>query len=363
LGKLKIGIIDQESLYGDALGAYLSIESDDFDVCVLDHENPDHFMLESSQILLISEQLIDRIGQIQAKGRWIIALTEDPPMEDLKNRNKIPDKIFRYQPAHLVAREIRFVYALHSGKGQLTRRDKTTTILGMISGASRSGKTVIALALSRELSKENHKRVLYLSMDNFSSAYAFFKEAKGGGRSISDFLYFIFKDPGKKSRIPPEGFMFRDTYGVYVFYPNPGRNALKELDKEELSFFMQYIHDYGDFDYIMMDFNNDLSIENQFLLSQCKDVFMIYAMDAVSQIASRHFSDYYSFLSETNNITAYKTICNFAARLKDTESDHFQIESDPESFYESEGVLEISLIKEFGLSITRIKDYILSSQL
>ncbi len=363
MDKIKVAIIDQDLAYAEALGKYLSFESQDFEVCVADTTISEREKPEEFHLALIDHALMeDKKNDVKAK--WKVFLTEDSISADRFGdkqhlNNTIPDRIYKYMPAPEIAKEIRYIYVLLSGKGKLIRRDKKTWLIGLISGASRSGKTVIAIALARLLSKFNGKKVLYICMDNFDCSLAHFREAHKPNRTISDFLYYIFKGSEKKQIVPPESFMFRDSYGVYVFYAGIGINEINTLNVEELEFFIQYIYENGNFDYIIIDFNNDLNLGSQHLLQQCKEIFLVHGVDLVSKIRTVSFTRYFNYLLEELKIIEYKNIYNFAAIIPEDDHESFFIEADSNSFYESDDIMELSISSAFGSGVRLIKDYIL----
>ena len=362
--KIRLAIIDQDFAYAEALGQYLSFESEDFevyvaDITILEREKPEEFHLA-----LISNVRMDENNNYHIRSKWRILLSEDKVTDvgfiDEQNiNNKTPDRIYKYLPAPEIAKELRYIYALLSGKGKLIRRDKKTWLIGIISGASRSGKTVIAITLARLLSKFNGKKVLYICMDNFDCSLAFFREAHKSNRTISDFLYYVFKGSEKKQIIPPESFMFRDFHGVFAFYPGMGINELNTLCVEELELFIQYIYENGNFDYIIIDFNNDLHSGSQYLLQQCKEIFLVHSLDLVSKIQTVSFTRYFEHLIGELKIIKYKNLYNFATIIPEDDHENFYIEADSNSFFEAENIMEVSISSAFGSGVGLVKDYII----
>lgn len=357
--KIRVAIIDQDCLYAEALGAYLSLESEEFEIRVADKSIFEEEKHEEFHLALVDERLLDKIKIDNIEAKWLILLTEDPIYENQGTKSSMSNKIFKYLPGPEIAREIRFIYALLSGKGSLLCRDKRTVMIGLISGASGTGKTVISIALARDLSKRNEKKVLYICMDNFDSTGVYFREAHGVNRTISDFLYFIFKGPGKNPVVPPESFMFKDAYGLYAFYPGAGMNEISTLNIKELEFFIQYIYENGNFDYVVIDFKDDLSLGSQYLLQLCKEIFVIYGKGITAQAKTIAFTKYFEYLLRSLEIIKYKKIYNFSSAIPEEKEEGFFIEVDNNSFYESDNILEISIAGAFGSGVRTIKEYIL----
>lgn len=367
--RIKILILDQDISYSKALGAYLSFESQDFEIQVVDSDGDAlaNRSFEDFQIALIDENLIDAIDMRLFKVKVFILLSEDPYSgKQVCKENKI-NQIFKYLSAAEMAREIRFIYALVSESGKLIRRDKKTRVIGFISGASCSGNSVITVSIAREMSRRYSKAVLYLCISSIDSTGVYFKEAQNPAMTMADFLYYIFRDATKKSIIPPESFMFRDSEDVYAFYPSTGINELNTLNASEMESFLQYIFENGDFDYIVIDFNQESNAANHYLLKQCQEIFVIYGKGLAARFKSEGFIKYFDFLTQSLELNNYKKVYNFSSLIKRDylaeQSESFNIEEDYDSFCENDQVLDISMNNTFGSGIRRIGEYILKNEI
>lgn len=359
--KIRLLILVKDLKYASALAAFLSCESKEFDICIEDPDNISSNTTEEFHIALADEVLSEKAEKYLSKTKWRITLTEDTNCTSHNPKNQMSEQIFKYLPGPEIAKEIRFTYALLTGRGKLLRRDRTTLMIGFISGAAGTGKTVISIALARDLSKRYDKKVLYISLDTFSYTDIYFGDTHNIKRTISDFLYFVFKDTENGKVIPPESFMHQDAHGVYAFCPGKAMNELCSLNTEEFDLFIKYIFDNGIFDYIIFDFNYGFSSGHQYLLQQCKEVFMIHGRGIVAQKKSKAFINYLKQLLDPGETINYKNVYNLGSVSWDDDQQGFSIEADNNSFYETDDMLEISLSSAFGTGIRAITEYVLRS--
>ena len=369
--KTKITIITVDFAYAEALGKYLTHNAMELEVSVIDGAVIDNNKVEiKTDLLIVDDESIEKSSSIMVNSGRRVILTENREIA-IQNSNYLYDEdfqvsaddyqkwncifIYKYNNAPTILRDLRFILSNLSGQARIGKKQTNTAIVGFSGGGSATGKTTICISVARDISKRYKKRILYLNYECFPSTTAYFPNEPGSKRSISQYLYYLFKNKPVAGMLSTEGFLIHDDYKVSAFYPNDGLNELKTLDRSELEIVLENLSRNDAFDYIFIDFSADWSSESQFMLESCHFRFTICDTSRSNIIKNDEFIGYFSGLAGIEKSESFKQIIN-KKYTSECASMDFQIELDEESFYESNGSIVITLGGTFGNGIQLIAD-------
>jgi len=236
----------------------------------------------------------------------------------------------------------------------------------MFSGGT--GKTCAALGISRELSRFNDKKVIYIRFEEMPATELFIGNHPQN-RNIGDYLYYLFEKNNLSLCSRPAGFTSADHYGVETFYPTKGRNDLSYLTQQELIHFLKILSDSCRYDYITLDLKSDLSEDTLFLANLCGKIILLQNDDPVSELKTRKLI---SYLAQKDFDGLKERVILAVNRSLGSEHDNrdygdvfysqikkIYIEKDENSFHSSSGHMDIDINHAFGVGIKKITDELL----
>jgi cellulose biosynthesis protein BcsQ len=365
--KIKIGIIICEEKYGTKLGEYLSGINSSLDIFI----SQKSMDLKEMENILSSQDIaiVDDINQInnysklskETKLKFIFLTENLVQLEKYNSENFILIK--KYESVKNINLEIEYLNLLINGSMALIPKRQNVKVYVVTSGAGGTGKSSIAICLSRDLSKRYSKKILYFNMESFQIYDSYFTEMPKGKRNISDFLYYLFKksDLNKNSQ-STKSYIYTDSFGVNVFYPSEGHNDLSELNIEEIKFVLDELCQSKEYDYIIVD----LGIENletlYFLYNYSNNLLQIYDKSNFTQNKNVILTDLIKKNSSENPTDKILKIFNKIEFDDFIQEERLFIENDPSSFRKLDNKIDISYHGNFFAGIRNITDYLIKKE-
>lgn len=265
---------------------------------------------ERADIALIADGMDVDAEQFGASGVLILS-------ERKTNEN---NRVFKYQAADLIYKEILNAYAEVSGGGAVDLSSvEGTKVLSFISYGSGSGTSTVAAACAMHLAEQNQK-VLFLDLQKLASVNCFFTgEGKYG---LSDVMFAIMSHK-TDIKLKLESMVKRDASGVYFY--DSFKNVLEhdEMKTENLVELLNALRSSGGYDYILIDcdFNFDesffevlktatyiVTVTDSSQVSEKKLNMMVEALGIVGRQKNTQFVNklhvFYNKFSAKNSVTA-----------------------------------------------------------
>ncbi|MGI6748586.1 MAG: AAA family ATPase [Anaerovoracaceae bacterium] len=374
----KILLVEKDVGYGSAIAAAMSNSQSDYEVTIADFEKLKEKeykkTLDRFDLILIggySLNTLESSGFPKLYIRKLVVLTESP-VETLVNQIKKENRrcwyLYKYTRLSVLLSDLSFLLTFITGKKYYTRNHVAPNIIGFFSASGGVGKTSIAIATARELSRFHDKKVLYLSFEDISATELYFR-TNLVSRNISDYLYFLLEKQENNLSGRLESFVSNDSYGVETFSPSGSINDLRYLNNEELIIFLESIYESNRYDFIIVDLNCDLTECTQLLLEQCKKIVLIQSDRPVSSYKNEKLITSMESLGIIKSAEILIFVINMRTGI-DSEIDNYEdgntkkhrqiyIEDDKASFCLINSSMEISIDHSFGIGVKRIADEIL----
>lgn len=364
--KIRIGILISEKEYGIKIGEYLASINSNFDIFViqnnLDSKEIEMILLKQDIAIIDDENNISNYFKIskETSTKFIFLNENIEKFEKFNSENFIVLK--KYESVKNINNEIEYLNVLAKGSIAIIPKRRNVKVYVITSGAGGTGKSSIAISLSRDLSKRLSKKVLYLNMEFFQIYDTYFIDMPKGKRNISDFLYYLFKkSEGEKKISSTKSFIFIDSFGVRTFYPSGVQNQFNELSIEEIKFVFDTICETNEFEFIVVDLGIEYLEILYFLYNYANNLLLVY--------------DKSNFTQNKNNIVTDLLIKNGLENLNEkiikimnkkdlndfAEEESLIIEDDPSSFRKLEYKIDISSHGNFFVGIRGITDYLIKA--
>lgn len=224
-------VCDSEIVYAEKLSFILGKKIDfPVYVCSLAEQIEEIANELPIEILLLEEKFSGKIQENIAKR--VIYLTRERGNVEEKQR------IYKYQSADNILSDLLNIYAREEDRDILRQsRYKECSIIGVYSPVHRVGKTTFAIALGKELAKE--ERTLYLNLEEYSGWED--RMMMKSSRTIADLLYYTRQE---NSRISTKVSVMTEKIGQLEYIaPMKISEDLKAVTYEEWQeLFDQLLH-------------------------------------------------------------------------------------------------------------------------
>lgn len=361
---IKLAIITADREYGRALGLALVDVYKNFTVTLF-KSVPVHTDLESYDLILKDGFDEAFIGQNK------ILLVEKPSMIDRDYERK-HFCLYKYNNVRQIASELLFIYSVLTGRKAIPLQNQNAKIVlfGAFSGGT--GCTSAAIACSRELKRFHDKKVLYLSMEEIESTLEYM-EAFPEGKSISEYLYYLF-DSDQQGAFPfLESFLICDAYGVDAFLPSPGRNVLKSLSGREMQYFIRAVLDTGQYDFLVIDAGESLDKATLTCYEMADNICMI-DREGSGNYRENRIMEYMVFSKGTDIADRMAKVINWCrdteCEVPEKETDLSELlriatrlPEDPDSFTVDGRLRDICAEGPYGRSIKKLTEAVLANMI
>ena len=224
-------VCDSEIVYAEKLSFILGKKIDFLVyVCSLAEQIEEIANELPIEILLLEEKFSGKVQENIAKR--VIYLTRERENVEEKQR------IYKYQSADNILSDLLNIYAGEEDRDILRQsRYKECSIIGVYSPVHRVGKTTFAIALGKELAKE--ERTLYLNLEEYSGWED--RMMMKSSRTIADLLYYTRQE---NSRISTKVSVMTEKIGQLEYIaPMKISEDLKAVTYEEWQeLFDQLLH-------------------------------------------------------------------------------------------------------------------------
>lgn len=224
-------VCDSEIVYAEKLSFILGKKIDfPVYVCSLAEQIEEIANELPIEILLLEEKFSGKVQENIAKR--VIYLTRERENVEEKQR------IYKYQSADNILSDLLNIYAGEEDRDILRQsRYKECSIIGVYSPVHRVGKTTFAIALGKELAKE--ERTLYLNLEEYSGWED--RMMMKSSRTIADLLYYTRQE---NSRISTKVSVMTEKIGQLEYIaPMKISEDLKAVTYEEWQeLFGQLLH-------------------------------------------------------------------------------------------------------------------------
>lgn len=248
--------------HGDRIGVHAFSKEDAF----LRYMENEH-----AEIALIADGMDVDVEKLGASGVLILS----------ERKTNEANRVFKYQAADLIYKEILSAYAEVSG-GSVTDLSSMegTKVLSFISYGSGSGTSTVAAACAMYLAEQNQK-VLYLDLQKLASVGCFFT---GDGKYCLSDVMFAIMSHKTDIKLKLESMVKRDSSGVYFY--DSFKNVLEhdEMKTENLVELLNALSSSGGYDYILIDY--DFSFDESFFEVLKCAVYVVTVTDS-SQVSEK----------------------------------------------------------------------------
>ncbi|OZU89878.1 hypothetical protein CIL03_01690 [Virgibacillus indicus] len=304
--KIRIVIADNNLSYLESLSSYMrsSNETSRFIVTYFsDKEKLKSYMSEEANIdiLLINPQMYS--DDLILKPQITVILLED---DLFAAGNKSYEAVYRYQRLNqLVSSVLSIYYERNETAGKLLARSKQTKVLSVYSPVGGSGKTTVAVNLSKQLALNNSK-VFYLNLEVFNSTKLYFTSPEDDP-SLQIFYYVKAESKQLLSKI--EGLKKYDPYSMVDYFDlEISGDEMLEMNEQNVKTLIDGIVGTGVYDYVIVDLDSSLAERNIAVLKDCDQVIWNISNDVQSLLKTKAFFEEEEKLVGKENIVKDKLI-------------------------------------------------------
>lgn len=305
--KIRIVVADHEKSYIESFSAYLrnSEEANRFIPTYFTSWNVLREFLDSNgimDILLISPKLYDDSLKIP-EGTTLIFL-EDEDMDHEVDSSR--QSVYRYQRLdNLLSNLLSIYYENNQQASKLLARSKKTKVLTVYSPVGGSGKTTLAVNLSKQLAL-NHLKVFYLNLELLNSTSLYFISEEDSP-SLQIFYYVKSESEQLLSKI--EALRKYDPHAsVYYFDVSTSAVELLELTSANVKRLIDVIIESGAYDYIIVDLDSSIHERNIAAIQECNQLIWPVGNDEQSFFKTKAFFDEEEELFGKENIIKDKVL-------------------------------------------------------
>lgn len=326
---IKVALITGDREYGKAMGLALVDVYRNFTVTLF-QSAPVHNELDDMDLVLT-----DDYGDFEIQGKYIY-LTEKNSQID-KNYDDQYFCLYKYSNVRQLAGELLFIYSNLTGRRAAPIRNVNAKIVVFGAADGGIGCTSAAVAFAREMKRFHEKKVIYISLEEIESTSAYMEEFTEG-KSISDYLYYLFNGKDEEKFPFIESYLLVDSLGVEAFAPSPGRNVMKSLSSEEMQFFVGAVLDTGGYDIMVIDAGTSLEKGILTCYEMANHIYMV-SRDEMNSCKEEKFLEYILFAKNDKVVDRIEKAV---------------IPWDPESFYTQNGLCFIKPEGKFGQRIKQL---------
>lgn len=252
--KIRLAILDNDANYLNRMVAAFGTKYDEkFEIYSFTDGGLALDTLEKSKIdVFIASDVFVIDTELLPKRCGFAYLVDTPEVGMVREQRAI----CKFQKADLIYKQILSIYSENAGSvSGLKLDDDSTKIISFVSPSGGVGCSVMAAACAVRYAKKG-KRTLYLNLEKFGSADAFF--AGEGQFDMSDII-FALKSKKANLSIKLESCVKQDLTGVY-FYSQPKLALdMMELGEEEILYLISEVKAAGKYDYIILDMDFSMS--------------------------------------------------------------------------------------------------------
>ncbi len=353
---IKIGLITKDREYGRALGLALVDVYRNFTVTLF-QSVPVHNELDRMDLVLS-----DSVREVKTYGKHIF-LTEKQSQID-KNYEENIYKLYKYSNVRALAGELLFIYSNITGRKAVPIRNTNSKIVVFGSPQGGSGCTTAAMAFSQEMCRFHGKKVMYITLEEIESTMEYMAN-DSSGKSISEYLYYLFNCDDDQHFPFIESFTVTDRYGVEAFVPSPGRNVINSLSKEEMQFFIGAVMDTGGYDYLVIDAANSLGKPAMTCYEMANNICFI-ERSGEKEYKKERFMEYFTFMKGERIVDRMARVLNGCNDMnEDGECGIMKtvcrLPEDVDSVIECDGVRVIKPDGRYAKEIRKLTDSVIKN--
>ncbi len=268
--KIKLAILDNDKAYLERMQAIFgSRYSDKLEIySFMDWKNAlNHVEMKKIDVLIASEAFLIDTSSLP-RGCGFAYLVDSPDIESVRDERAV----CKYQRAELIYKQILSLYSEKTEKvSGLQFGENACKVIAFVSPAGGTGCSSAAAAAAMHLALKQ-KKVLYLNMEHFGNSDLFFS-AEGPG----DFGDIIYTLKSKKGNLPLklESLVKRDGSGVYFYSGTKLALDMTELKQDEMKQLIEYMKNYGGYQYLILDMDCSLGKSVPNTLKLCHEIILV----------------------------------------------------------------------------------------
>lgn len=301
---------------------------------------------------------------MKASQQKIVYLTEEPAQATINEENSCYI-LHKYQHVGYISNILRLAHSDYSKSEMLSDETEHINIISFCSSSGGVGCTSISLGVCQELTRFHGKKVLYISLEEFMSSTNYFQGSNLKANNIAKYVYAI-QNNKSYCNYTSAGYMSRDDYGIFAFYPARGRNPMCELVGNEFIKLINHIASEKMFTDLVLDCGNGLgdTVVSAFQLST--HIVHITGKNPDTHRKANYLCTVANRIAASDS-TGIHEVFNFyvtpepedGESLTETKKQYLTIEEDPGSFGTINGISVVSLDKMFGQGIRELAQHLI----
>lgn len=262
---IRIAIYTKDEDYGEMLSKRLTQFYPRFFVTLLSESMLSDTNFREQYDLVLIDGLKEPL-----KGKYIGLVTS---LNDVRiKEDSLEYKLYKYGNIREIVRHLLFIYGKLSGNKIAYSYNQNGQVIAFISSRGGSGVTSIAKSTANALSRFKDKKVLYFSLEE-----VLFDTPNTNIKRLDEFLYHYREERPNATYL--ECYMLVNIWNTWKFNTSLGKNSIKELDSNELEELINFIKDYGDFDYICIDCSQHFSKREETLFQNADKLVVVYDLN------------------------------------------------------------------------------------
>ncbi|MBQ2678313.1 MAG: hypothetical protein IJF96_05365 [Firmicutes bacterium] len=242
---IRIGIIAEDEDYAMALASGMTAVKRDLIVSIYRAGS----RLAKADILLVEEKYDGCI----ASGN-VVLLCRDREDQSVDPGRGVY-KLWRYSDIREIVSTMIYIYTVVYGRNIPYVEKGNVRIHGFLSHGGGTGCTSVAMGVAQEMKRFHGRKVMYVSMEQISSASEYMSSISGG-RTIAEYLYYCLarkQDVWRMKTVPVESFLAGNESGIESLAASPGRNPIPYLERDDIPAFFASIVKSGRYDTVIID--------------------------------------------------------------------------------------------------------------
>lgn len=261
--KIKLALLDQDQNYLNRIVSAFSIKyADKFEIYSFTSCETAIAIIDKARIdVLVASDAFDLDLSLLPKRCGFAYFVNSPDVDTYKDQRAI----CKFQKADLIYKQILSIYSDVAGSvAGLKFGDDVCKVIAFTSSCGGCGTSSMAAACAKHYASQG-KRTLYLNLENFGSADAFF--AAEGQFDMSDII-FALKSKKVNLSMKLESCVKQDSSGVFYYSQSKVALDMMELGYDETIRLISEAKLSGSYDYIVLDMDFGMDKETSKILRQ-----------------------------------------------------------------------------------------------